>query len=207
VSAVADAVSRLALGEPQSHHNLTLVPLLGDGVGEPGYRLLDEALAEGCARVTEVSEAGRVPELRFINGGARPVLLRDGEELLGAKQNRILNLTVLAPDHQAIVIPVSCVEAGRWQAQSADFGSAGRAQKDAAGFLAALAQAPSARFPAVGLGEDLRLRAEGLAGGALFAAGWVVHLCAFATAPEEHPTTRPGGSHLARASQRRRGWR
>jgi hypothetical protein len=73
-----------------------------------------------------VSESGSVPELRFANGCARPVLLLDGEELVGAKQNRILNLAMLAPAGATIVVPVSCVEAGRWQAQSADFESAGR---------------------------------------------------------------------------------
>ncbi len=57
-----------------------------------------------------------MPELRFVNHCERPVLLLDGEELVGAKQNRILNLTVLVPAHQTIVIPVSCVEAGRWRA-------------------------------------------------------------------------------------------
>ena len=44
-----------------------------------------------------------------------------GEELVGAKQNRILNLTILAPPKQSIVIPVSCVEAGRWRHESAEF--------------------------------------------------------------------------------------
>ncbi|MCU0934369.1 MAG: hypothetical protein MUE86_08070, partial [Thiobacillaceae bacterium] len=67
------------------------------------------------------------PELKFINEGLRPVLLLDGEELVGAKQNRILNLTVLAPAQQTIIIPVSCVEAGRWHASSAEFSGARRA--------------------------------------------------------------------------------
>ena len=73
------------------------------------------ARAAGSARVTEVHEAGRVPELKFDNDGERPVLLLDGEELAGAKQNRVLNLTILAPPKRSIVIPVSCVEAGRWE--------------------------------------------------------------------------------------------
>ena len=68
-----------------------------------------------------------MPQLRFINDGDLPVLLLDGEELIGAKQNRILNLSVLAPAHKTIVIPVSCVEAGRWDAQSAEFAGARRA--------------------------------------------------------------------------------
>ena len=38
---------------------------------------------------------GSVPELRFVNECGAPVLLLDGEELVGAKQNRIINLTIL----------------------------------------------------------------------------------------------------------------
>ena len=76
----------------------------------------------------EVSEFGSVPELSFTNNGALPVLLVDGEELIGAKQNRILNLTVLAPAHRKLSIPVSCVEQGRWSYRSAAFASAPRAQ-------------------------------------------------------------------------------
>ena len=62
-----------------------------------------------------------MPELQFENLGEKPVLLLDGEELVGAKQNRALNLTILAPAKQVIVIPVSCVEAGRWHAESDTF--------------------------------------------------------------------------------------
>jgi hypothetical protein len=61
-----------------------------------------------------VSKGGHVPELRLINKGDQPVLLIDGEELIGAKQNRVLNLTILAAAKSEIVIPVSCVEQGRW---------------------------------------------------------------------------------------------
>jgi len=59
--------------------------------------------------------------LLLINRGDRPVLLIDGEELVGAKQNRVLNLTILAPAQSEIVIPVSCVEQGRWHEVSAAF--------------------------------------------------------------------------------------
>ncbi len=82
----------------------------GTKLGEPGYTTLDDALAQGCAEITEVSDQGRVPELRFLNTGDKPILLLDGEELVGAKQNRVLNLTILAPADDAIMIPVTCVE-------------------------------------------------------------------------------------------------
>lgn len=57
-----------------------------------------------------------------------PVLLLDGEELIGAKQNRVLNLTIMAPSQRATVIPVSCVESGRWRHVSRAFTTAPRAQ-------------------------------------------------------------------------------
>jgi len=127
MSVVAERLSQINLGALQIHNNLALFPLTSAESVEPHYQLLDEALAQGCARVTEVSETGSVTELKFVNNCDLPVLLLDGEELVGAKQNRILNLTVLAPSHKTIVIPVSCVEAGRWRAESAEFSSAKRA--------------------------------------------------------------------------------
>jgi len=60
----------------------------------PGYLMLDEALAAGLASVTEVSVDGSVPELRLQNLAPSPVLILNGEELLGAKQNRVVNLTI-----------------------------------------------------------------------------------------------------------------
>ena len=52
------------------------------------------------------------------------VLLYDGEELVGAKQNRILNVSVLVEAKSALTIPVSCVEQGRWSRRSEHFGTA-----------------------------------------------------------------------------------
>jgi len=52
-----------------------------------------------------------------------PVLLLDGEELVGSKQNRILNTTVLAAAHVETTIPVSCVEQGRWSYRGRTFTS------------------------------------------------------------------------------------
>ena len=114
----------LKIGAARSFGGLTVFPLLGDDAPGARHRTLDEALADGSARVTEVSASGSVPDLQFVNDGDRPVLLLDGEELIGAKQNRVLNLTILAPAGKSITIPVSCVEQGRWSSESARFSSA-----------------------------------------------------------------------------------
>jgi hypothetical protein len=115
--------AQVAVGPPATYRNLTLFPLLRperDGA-EPGYLLVEDAIAQGMAQITELANGGSVPELRFENNSPHAVLLLDGEELLGAQQNRVLNLTILAPPHKVTVIPVTCVEGGRWHMQSAAF--------------------------------------------------------------------------------------
>jgi hypothetical protein len=116
----------LTLGFPQHFENLTVFPLIGTPDGEPSYDTLDMALGEGRLRVTETSDAGSVPEIKVRNAGDRAVLIIDGEELVGAKQNRTVNLTILVPQHSDVIVPVTCVEAGRWRARSAEFSSVAR---------------------------------------------------------------------------------
>jgi hypothetical protein len=127
MSIVAETLSRLAVGAPVSHRGLSVLPLTAPAAGEPFYLTLDDALAAGSLRIGEVSVAGSVPELRVENRGERPVLLLDGEELVGAKQNRVLNVSVLAPPKATITVPVSCVEQRRWRETSRTFSSSGRA--------------------------------------------------------------------------------
>jgi hypothetical protein len=90
--------------------------------------VLDDALATGGFRITEISEGGSVPRLLAINDNSSPVLLLDGEELVGAKQNRVLNLSIMLAPKSKTEIPVSCVEAGRWRTESYAFQTARRVQ-------------------------------------------------------------------------------
>jgi hypothetical protein len=123
---VREELAGLALGNPTEFKNLAIFPLFRPKLtsAQPGYMLLEEAIHANLARVSEVSDGGMVPELLFENHSPQPVLLLDGEELVGAKQNRVLNLTILAPARSTIQIPVSCVEAGRWHHNSTHFTSA-----------------------------------------------------------------------------------
>jgi len=88
---------------------------------------MDDALRDGCAEVTEVSDSGSVPELSFKNGCDQRVFLMEGEELVGAKQNRTLNISILVPAGEEIKIPVTCVESGRWAYDSPAFKRSDRA--------------------------------------------------------------------------------
>jgi ARG/rhodanese/phosphatase superfamily protein len=117
----------LDIGSPITVGRFCAFPLLAREHNPATYAVLDEALADHLAQVTEVSDAGSVGQLRVTNSGKRPVLILDGEELVGAKQNRIVNLTILVAAESTLEIPVTCVEAGRWRHRSATFATAGRA--------------------------------------------------------------------------------
>jgi len=108
-------------GERQSYKNLTMVPLISPDFAALDYLLLDETLAAGLIEVAEVSTGGSVPELKVVNKSEKMILLLDGEELVGAKQNRIINTTILIATKSTTVIPVSCVEQGRWSYRSDRF--------------------------------------------------------------------------------------
>src|SRR5918997_299112 len=84
----------IQLGDPVEHRGVVIAPLYPRTSPRAAYVTLEEALPLGF-RVTEVDDAGSVPELLAHNPLDVDVLLYDGEELLGAKQNRILNVSVL----------------------------------------------------------------------------------------------------------------
>jgi len=125
---IVDAVRGVECRPAMAFQNLALAPLVADRDREAGYVVLDDALARGWVTVSEVGEGGHVPELKVVNRGDVAVLLLDGEELVGAKQNRVLNLTILVPPQHTTIIPVSCVESGRWRHVSHQFGAASRTQ-------------------------------------------------------------------------------
>ena len=115
--------SILQVGDAVEHRGVVLAPLFPRRTPVAEYATLEDALPLGL-RIDEVSDAGVVPELAVTNPTDSNVLLYDGEELLGAKQNRILNVTVLVGAKSTLAIPVSCVEEGRWSRRSASFAAA-----------------------------------------------------------------------------------
>jgi hypothetical protein len=116
-------LEKVKLGGKQSRRNMTLFPLLASDAGEPDYLILEEAPGQGAVEITEMSQGGSVPDLKLINKSPSKLLVVDGEELVGAKQNRIVNATFLIGRQTEITIPVSCVEQGRWAYQSQKFSS------------------------------------------------------------------------------------
>ena len=161
-------LENLSVGPEASFQSLTMIPLLRAAVSECEYKSLDDALEAKLCRVDEVSESGSVAELKFLNDGEDPVFLLDGEELVGAKQNRVLNLSILAPALSEIEIPVSCVEQGRWGYRSRGFKSSPRAHyakgraKKARSVSFAMKQARSRRSDQHEVWEELSMKAEAM---------------------------------------------
>lgn len=111
------------VGDPVERRGIALAPLFPLRNPVARYVMLDDALARGLT-ITETSDAGEVAELIVSNPLAENVLLYDGAEIVGAKQNRILNVSVLVQAGSTIRIPVSCTEQGRWRSVSTSFAPA-----------------------------------------------------------------------------------
>lgn len=120
--AVSKVFDRIKAGEPRTFGSLRVIPLGGPSRRKPAYRLYGPKLAKGVA-LTEMTEAGEVPNIRVENHLDVRVLLIDGQELVGARQNRIMNTDVLVGAHTKLGIPVSCVESGRWKYRTPAFSS------------------------------------------------------------------------------------
>tara|TARA_B100001079_G_C16319583_1_gene474021 strand:+ start:72 stop:1058 length:987 start_codon:yes stop_codon:yes gene_type:complete len=119
-------LNEVKLGEPQHYRNMSVFPLLFSGKSKLEYTMLRKALKQEHIMITEISENGSVPELKLFNMSESYILLLDGEELEGAKQNRVLNTTLLVYPKSELKVPVSCTEQGRWNRVSAAFQHSGK---------------------------------------------------------------------------------
>jgi hypothetical protein len=91
----------------------------------PAYATLDEALEAHWIEITESTESGQVSRIKIINHSEHMIFLMAGEQLVGCKQNRVLNSSIMVPPKAEMPVPASCVERGRWGYNSRAFSSAG----------------------------------------------------------------------------------
>ena len=124
------AIAALRVGPPAVAGPLAVFPVHGDGA-RLEFRAFAEAAALG-ATVTELPGGASVGDLLVRNPLDVAVLLYEGEEVRGAQQDRTLDVSVLVAPGATLKVPVSCVEAGRWE-----HGRAGEA----------FTPAPQAAFP------------------------------------------------------------
>src|SRR4051812_44578122 len=103
---------RLVVGEPDVAGRLAVFPLFG-----PPARFEYQSFAQGGAHGVSVKElpgGASVNDLVVHNPTGLPVLLFEGEEVLGAQQNRTFDISVLVAANSTLEVPVSCVEQRRW---------------------------------------------------------------------------------------------
>lgn len=104
---------------------ISVIQFVTERVNSFKYISFSNALKREELIVTEVNSSGSVNDLMIENKSDYFVFFSDGDLLQGAKQNRVLNTSVLVMPHTKIVVPVSCVEAGRWRYTSNTFRSSG----------------------------------------------------------------------------------
>ena len=100
---------RISIGRPITREGISLFPVyVHDAAPDRLVR------GGGTAVTVEEQEDAEVPTLLATNDGDTPVLLVEGETVVGGQQDRTLNVSVLVPAGASVQIPVSCVQAGRW---------------------------------------------------------------------------------------------
>jgi len=101
----------------QSHKNMAIIPIKTP----PSYKFdiltLKKGFELGLAEVKEC-EHSTVNTLIVKNNSVTPLILVDGEEIIGGDQNRIVNATILIAPNSEEKIPVNCTEHGRWAYKS-----------------------------------------------------------------------------------------
>jgi hypothetical protein len=103
----------ITVAAPTVVGSLAVFPLIADRSPSVRYISFAEAVQRG-ASVKELPGGASVNDLIVNNPLDVPVLLYEGEEVLGAQQNRTFDVSVLIAAHSVLQVPVSCVEAGRW---------------------------------------------------------------------------------------------
>lgn len=107
------AIEDIELLESQVHKNMAIIPIKTP----PSYKFdiltLKKGFELGLAEVKEC-EHSTVNTLIVKNHSVTPLLLVDGEEIVGGDQNRIVNATILVAPTSESQIPVNCTEHGRW---------------------------------------------------------------------------------------------
>lgn len=101
---------RLEPGTPVILGNMLLVPVLGDDV-EMKVITLDEGKDKGVT----ITDTGEISRAIIENPTDELVFVMDGEELLGAMQDRIAVYSEVIPNRSSQELEVVCIEKGRWE--------------------------------------------------------------------------------------------
>ncbi len=103
-------IEALTLKEPFFIHNIRLFPITGE-IGHDGFTTLEEGIS---SKEIVIEDTRGVNEVTIRNLSEQQFFAIDGEEIIGARQNRILNTDVYIEPHREYTVPVTCIEQHRW---------------------------------------------------------------------------------------------
>lgn len=117
ISNLEELNGNIELLTPQSYENITVVPIKTNSNTKLDLLTLKKGFELGLAEVKEC-EVSTVNTLIVKNNAVTPLILIDGEEVVGGDQNRLVNTTTIIAAKSNMKIPVSCTEKGRWAYKS-----------------------------------------------------------------------------------------
>ncbi len=107
---------QIEINQPINISGLKLYPLnLPKNKNIDNLVSFDHLLKKKKARALEVSEEGNVNSIKIVNDSPHNLFIFDGEVILGAKQNRISERSVILKPYSETILSVFCIERGRWQ--------------------------------------------------------------------------------------------
>ena len=103
--------------DEQVHKNVAIIPIKTPINHKIDLLTLKKGFELGLVNVKEC-EQSTVNTIIVENKSVAPLLLVDGEEIVGGDQNRIMDATILIAPQSEKKIPVNCTEHGRWRYES-----------------------------------------------------------------------------------------
>ena len=107
------AIEDIELLESQAYKNVAIIPVKTPPTYKFDVITLKKGFELGLVEVKEC-EHSTVNTIIVKNNSVTPLILVDGEEIIGGDQNRIVNATILIAAKSESAIPVNCTEHGRW---------------------------------------------------------------------------------------------
>jgi hypothetical protein len=104
----------------QKNGSMGVVQFSTGGNNSFNYISGTRAMEQNFVQVRESGE-GNVNKITLFNLSDKYIFFMNGDLLTGAKQNRILNTSVLLAPNSKVDISVSCVEQGRWSSSFGHF--------------------------------------------------------------------------------------
>jgi len=104
----------------QTSANITIAQLKYNCNEVANIISLENAFKNNYVIIKEMVQQ-RVNSVELENLSNSYIFILDGDMIKGAKQNRVINTSILVAPKGTAIIPVSCVEEGRWEETDEDF--------------------------------------------------------------------------------------